>query len=205
MKTLREIKAAIAIYRPGDHVVNVKVVVGAKTTVRMLLNPNLPPGMAEDQIYANYASIPALDKKEVQASNQISVDLDAGDKDPPFRVAIATEDEVRWVSDQGAEVLFPTTASHAFMSDKVIVSGEAGANDTVRALLNPTLPAGMGDDQVFNHDSQVPALDKKEKPNAGSFRLELFNHGVGPNYTVLVVTNVGDSTRPPVTELGGPE
>src|SRR5262249_36400190 len=121
MKT-PELKSAVAIYRPRDRVVNVKVVVGAKTTVRILLNPNLPPGMTEDQIYESYASIPALDKKEVQSADQFSIDLKTGDTYPPYRVAVATENEVLWPETRRNEVLIQTTASHTFMSDRVIVS-----------------------------------------------------------------------------------
>jgi hypothetical protein len=207
VKTPHDLKTAVAVYHPRDHKVTVKGVAGASTTIRVLLNPNVSEGMSDDQIYNNYAQIPALDKKEVQNAGHFFIELDTGDTYPPYGVVIATSaNEVSWPEvkgQHGDEVLYSPSASHTLGSGTVTVTGQAGANDTVRALLNPTLPGGMGDDQIFDNYATIPALDKKEKQNAGQFTIILNAGMVGPPYTVVVVTNAGDSARPPVIVIGG--
>lgn len=203
----RDLKSAVAVFYPKDHVVTVKGVAGDKTTVRVLLNPVIPEGMTDGQIYENYSKISALDRREVQNAGKFSVDLKTGNAEPQFKVIIATSmKEVFQLKVRGPnipEVLYLPSASYTPGSGKVTVSGQAGANDTVRALLNPTLPGGMGDDQIYDNYASIPALDKKEKQNAGNFSIDLLTHGVDPPYAVVVVTSAGDSAWPLVFTSGG--
>jgi len=203
----RDLKTSVALYFPSEGKVTAKGVAGAKETVRVLLNPIIPKGMSDDQIFENFAKIQAVDKKEIKNAGQFSVDLNAGTAtDPNFTVVIATAQQVARprvrtagfvaeVVDSPAAVLQPGTG-------QIKVTGVAGATETVRLLLN-LVPNGIPDNQMFARFAEFVALDKKEKPNAGSFTVNLDTHGTPSPYAVAIATADGNVARPVVEMPSG--
>lgn len=194
MTELKQLKA----YWEGGSTVTVAGVTGRDVTVRVLLNPRVPKGMNDNAIYENYEKIPALDKKEERHAGRFLLRLSAGDAAPPYKVIVALSDgTVEWppVEERGAEVVDSPSAEFSPATGTITVTGVAGANDTVRVLLNPTLN-GMPDGQIFDNFAIIPALDKKEKLNAGSFIITLNAGNVGPPHTIVIVTSAGDVIRP---------
>jgi uncharacterized protein (DUF433 family) len=198
------LNAPVAIYFADRGKVTAKGVAGHNDTVQVFLSPIIPKGMTDDQIYANFAQIEALDKKEVKNAGQFSIDLNPGTTEPPFTVIIATSAgkvaRPRVQPAPLAEVLLGTEADYQLASGLIKVTGVAGPTETVRALLNPDL-TGILDSQIFERYPTIAAEDKKEKTNAGSFTLFLDPHGKPGPYRVVVVTNVGNVERPDVQHV----
>jgi hypothetical protein len=203
------LNAPLAIFFVDRGKVTAKGVAGANDTVRVLLNPIIPKGMTDDQIYANFAEIEALDKKELKSAGQFSIDLNPGAVEPPFTVIIATSAgkvaRPRVQTAGLAELVDSPAAVFQPGSGQIKVTGVAGPTETVRVLLNPDL-TGIPDGQIFELFPTIVALDKKEKQNAGSFTIFLDTHGTPPPYTVVIATADGNVARPLVegVPVGGP-
>jgi len=205
------LNSPVALYFPEGGIVTARGVAGARDTVRVLLNPIIPKGMSDDQIFENFATIEALDKKELENAGEFSVDLSVGTRDQPSTVIIATSAgkvaRPRIQATGGlSEVLDEPAVAYLPGGGTLKVTGIAAPTATVRVLLNPDL-TGVPDNQIFARFAEIPALDKKEKQNAGNFTIFLDTHGVGPPHRVVIVTSDGDVARPlvpPLPQPGGP-
>src|SRR5262245_14525994 len=93
--------------------------------------------------------------------------------------------------------LLNVEAVYSGANETVTVTGVSGPTETVRVLLNPDL-TGVPDNQIFAQFATIPALDKKEKKNAGSWTIVLNAGASTPPFTLVVVTSDGNVERPAV-------
>jgi hypothetical protein len=82
-----DLKVTRAEYMPAAKKLRVEGTGGVNITVKALLNPNLH-GESDEQVFNNYDSITALDKKQKSNAVTFQFDLATGDTSPPFNLVV---------------------------------------------------------------------------------------------------------------------